>query len=200
LAQAVSDQVGSAISACVDCSSRTLAMASRFAARCMVPLRAAAPFRIAQAVRPSFWNAAKLEAPRAFASHSLAFALANADVSLHARVAVLELLAENTFDSILMTDAGGKITYCNKAFTVLTGYEVEEVLGKSPNILQGDATDRKVIDRLSKALKDGGEYEGSAINYKKDGRPFIMYWRVVPVKVGGEVKSWVALQREGSSI
>lgn len=85
------------------------------------------------------------------------------------------VLAENSFDSILLTDVkDGLITYTNAAFTTLTGWAASEVLGKSPKLLQGEATDKKVIARLTKALKDGGDFEGRAINYKKDGTPFIM--------------------------
>jgi len=118
-----------------------------------------------------------------------------------ARDAALELLADNSFDALLITDAKGVIAYSNKAFTTLTGYEQAEVIGKSPKLLQGPGTDRKVLERLKESMKQGlGDYEGSAINYRKDGTPFIMHWRVVPVKVAGEIKAWVAIQREGSQI
>jgi PAS domain S-box-containing protein len=115
---------------------------------------------------------------------------------------LLKVLAENSFDSILITDATakGKITYANKAFKKLTGHEPSEVVGKTPRILQGKGTDKKVIDRLSVALKSGGKFEGKAINYKKDGTPFIMYWRVLPIKVGKKIEAWLAIQREGSVI
>jgi len=49
-------------------------------------------------------------------------------------------------------------------------------------------------------LKSGGRFEGKAINYKKDGTPFIMFWRVLPIKVKGKIVAWVAIQREGSVI
>jgi PAS domain S-box-containing protein len=115
-----------------------------------------------------------------------------------ARDAALELLADNSFDAILITDPDGVIAYSNKAFTKLTGYEQGDVIGKSPKLLQGPGTDMKVLARLRDSMHKGnGDYEGSAINYKKNGTPFIMHWRVVPVKVGGEVKAWVAIQREG---
>ena len=71
---------------------------------------------------------------------------------------------------------------------------------KPPRILQGAGTDKKVIDRLSTALKSGGKFEGKAINYKKDGTPFIMYWRVLPIKVGKKIEAWIAIQREGAAI
>jgi PAS domain S-box-containing protein len=117
------------------------------------------------------------------------------------RDAALELLADNSFDSILITDPEGSIVYSNKAFTKLTGYEQGDIIGKSPKLLQGPGTDKKVLTRLRDSMLNGdGDYEGSAINYKKDGTPFIMHWRVVPVKIGGEVKAWVAIQREGVSV
>jgi PAS domain S-box-containing protein len=125
-------------------------------------------------------------------------ALGNTEVSLN----MLKVLAENSFDSILITDATakGRITYANKAFKKLTGHDPSEVVGKTPRILQGKGTDKKVIERLSVALKSGGKFEGKAINYKKDGTPFIMYWRVLPIKAGKKIEAWVAIQREGSVI
>ena len=124
--------------------------------------------------------------------------LGNTETSLN----TLKVLAENSFDSILITDATakGKIIYANKAFKKLTGHDASEVIGKTPRVLQGKGTDKKVIERLSVALKTGRKFEGKAINYKKDGTPFIMYWRVLPIKVGKKIEAWVAIQREGSVI
>ena len=118
------------------------------------------------------------------------------------RWALLRALAENSFDSILLTDATakGKIIYANKAFKRLTGYEPSDVIGKTPRILQGTGTDKKVISRLTAALKAGKTFEGKAINYKEDGTPFVMHWRVLPIKVGKKIEAWVAIQREGSII
>ena len=115
---------------------------------------------------------------------------------------LLKVLAENSFDSIVITDAtpSGKIIYANKAFKKLTGHNPSDVIGKTPRILQGAGTDKKVIERLAVALKSGGKFEGKTINYRKDGTPFIMYWRVLPVKVGRKIEAWLAIQREGSVI
>ncbi len=117
-------------------------------------------------------------------------------------LALLQVLAENSFDSILITDssAEAKIIYANEAFEKLTGHDPSSVIGKTPRILQGPGTDEKVIARLSNALKSGGKFEGKAINYKKDGTPFIMYWRVLPIEVAKKITAWVAIQREGSVI
>ena len=115
---------------------------------------------------------------------------------------VLKGLADNSFDSILVTDASrdAKIIYANKAFKSLTGFSPADVIGKTPKILQGPATDKKVLARLAVALRKGICFEGKAINYKKDRTPFIMYWRVVPAKIGKDTKVWIAIQREGSHI
>lgn len=117
-------------------------------------------------------------------------------------MALLQVLAENSFDSVLITDASaeGKITYANESFKKLIGHEPSSVVGKTARILQGPGTDDRVITRLSDALKSGEKFEGKAINYKKDGTPFIMYWRVLPIKVGEQITAWVAIQREGSII
>jgi PAS domain S-box-containing protein len=102
----------------------------------------------------------------------------------------------------LITDATteGEVIYANKAFQKLTGYDPSEIIGQTPRILQGVGTDKKVIERLAVALKSGTDFEGKAINYKKDGTPFIMYWRVLPIKVGKKIEAWVAIQRAGSAI
>ena len=117
-------------------------------------------------------------------------------------LALLQVLAENSFDSVLITDASaeGKIIYANKSFKKLAGHDSSEIIGKTPRILQGPGTDSKVIARLSRALKSGGKFEGKAINYKKDGTPFIMFWRVLPIRVAKKITAWVAIQREGAAI
>jgi PAS domain S-box-containing protein len=111
---------------------------------------------------------------------------------------LLKLLADNSFDSILVTDASaqGRIIYANKAFKKLTGHDPAAVIGKDPRLLQGPGTDRKVIERISATIKAGGKFEGRAVNYRKDGTPFIMNWRMFPLKDAGKIIAWVAIQRE----
>ncbi len=114
---------------------------------------------------------------------------------------LLKVLAENSFDSVLITDTtkAGKVIYANKAFKKLAGYSQDEIIGKTPRELQGKATSKEVIAELRTALSAGRKFEGRAINYKKDGTPFIMHWRVLPVKIGGTIKAWIAIQRESST-
>lgn len=113
--------------------------------------------------------------------------------------AVLHAIVDNSFDSLIITEAApnNPIIYVNKAFTDLTGYSAEEALGKSPSFLQGPETDPAVLERLRSDLAAGRAFEGKAINYRKNGSAFLMWWRVVPV-VGdsGQPDRFVAFQRE----
>lgn len=131
----------------------------------------------------------------------MASSLIDAIGSQKGGLTLLKLLADNSFDSILVTDASakGRIIYANKAFKKLTGHDPAEVVGKDPRMLQGPGTDRKVIERLSATLKAGGRFEGRAVNYKKDGTPFVMNWRMFPLKEAGKIIAWVAIQREALS-
>ena len=119
--------------------------------------------------------------------------------------AELRLLAsavEATNDSILITDAGldrpgPRIRYVNAAFTQMTGYRADEVIGKTPRILQGPGTDRAVMRQLRERLSAGQSFFGQAVNYRKDGYPFIIEWQVTPVKDDlGNIVNWVAVQRD----
>ena len=111
---------------------------------------------------------------------------------------ILETMLLQGYDSILITDASNnpKITYTNPAFTQLTGYSADEILGKSPKILQGSSTSQKVIQRLRECLVDVTVFEGETVNYKKDGTIFMMNWRMIPIIDNGELKAWLAIQRE----
>jgi PAS domain S-box-containing protein len=67
---------------------------------------------------------------------------------------------------------GPKIEYVNPAFTRMTGYAADEVLGRTPRLLQGPGTDRTVLDRMRASLVAGEPFQGEAINYRKDGSTY----------------------------
>ena len=105
-------------------------------------------------------------------------------------------------ESILITDAeldvpGPKILFVNPAFTRMTGWSAEEVIGKTPRILQGPRTDKTVLRRLRKNLEQGETFQGEAINYRKDGTDYILEWQITPIRdAGGKVTHFVAVQRD----
>ncbi|WP_426689776.1 GGDEF/EAL domain-containing response regulator [Rhodanobacter ginsengiterrae] len=105
-------------------------------------------------------------------------------------------------EAILITDAqldlpGPRIVFANAAFTRLTGYTPEEVIGKTPRILQGPGTDRQVIARLREQLGRGEMFDGEAVNYRKDGSAYDQEWQIAPIRdADGTVTHFVALQHD----
>jgi len=100
---------------------------------------------------------------------------------------LLESVITNTTDAVLITegepldDPGPCIVYVNEAFTEMTGYTAEEVIGKTPRILQGPKSDKSELKRLSEAMHRGESYEITTINYKKNGDEFWINFAVSPV-------------------
>ena len=115
---------------------------------------------------------------------------------------LLERAIIDDYDSILITELelenpGPRIVYVNDGFTKMTGYEREEVLGKTPRILQGEKTDRHVLDRLKQRLIEGQAFFGHTVNYKKDGSEFVNQWDIHPLtNAQGEITHWVSYQRD----
>ncbi len=116
---------------------------------------------------------------------------------------LLENAMEHSFNGILITKAepGYPIVYANEAFSELSGYSREEIVGKSPAILQGPKTDRAVLDRLSQALSESRLFHGEAINYRKDGSEFVMEWKIVPIQnEKGVTSHYLAIQRDVTKV
>lgn len=115
---------------------------------------------------------------------------------------LLESVVTNTNDSILITKAdpgksGYEIIYCNTAFMNMSGYQLDEIIGKTPKILQGKDTDQAVLEKLKKDLKDFKSSTVELINYKKDGTPFWINMSLKPVAdPSGTYTHWVAIQRD----
>jgi len=115
---------------------------------------------------------------------------------------LLEYAIRNDYDSILITELdldrpGPTIVYVNEGFTHMTGYTKEEVIGKTPRILQGPKTDRAILERLKRRLIEGQAFFGHTINYRKDGTEFINQWDIHPLmNYNGEVTHWVSYQRD----
>jgi len=105
-------------------------------------------------------------------------------------------------DSIMITDAmldspGPRILFVNPAFTEITGYGIEEVLGFSPGILQGEKTDAELIQRMQVRLRQGKSTHGETISYRKDGTEFWVEMQVSPLRNSeGEITHFVGIQRD----
>lgn len=101
---------------------------------------------------------------------------------------LLKAAVEATGEAILITTAeldepGPCIEYANGAFLRLTGYELDEVVGRSPRFLQGPRTERAELDRARTLLEAGEAFQGEALNYRKDGSTHMVEWLITPVRV-----------------
>ena len=113
---------------------------------------------------------------------------------------LFQAVAGLAFESVMVTKAtsdhtNSVIVYVNEAFTSLTGYSAEEVIGKTPGLLQGPKTEIGVKERLADDLKNNRIFHGDTINYRKDGSTFVIEWKIAPVMNGDEVTHYVAVQR-----
>jgi len=119
------------------------------------------------------------------------------------RLKLLESVITNSSDAVLITEAepfdepGPRIVYINEAFTNMTGYTANEVIGKTPRILQGAKSDTAELAKLSKALRNWETCEITTLNYKKNGKEFWINFSVTPVaNESGWFTHWVAIERE----
>jgi PAS domain S-box-containing protein len=118
------------------------------------------------------------------------------------RLRLLESVVVNATECVVITDAdldspGPRILYVNQSFTDVTGYELSDVQGKSPRILQGPLTDKKQLASLRAAIQRGKPVEIELLNYRKDGRPFWNEMHIVPIiDAAGNFTHCIALQRD----
>jgi diguanylate cyclase (GGDEF)-like protein/PAS domain S-box-containing protein len=114
---------------------------------------------------------------------------------------ILQSICDNSYNSILVTDAnlelpGPKIVYANQAFVKNSGYTLEELKQSTPRILQGEQTDRTMLDELKAKCKKGQQFAGSTINYRKDGSSYHVEWNVTPIKnKQGKITHFISIQR-----
>ncbi|MUK01274.1 PAS domain S-box protein [Vibrio cholerae] len=118
---------------------------------------------------------------------------------------LFESIVVNANDVVLVTEAepidlahgGPKVLYVNPAFTRMTGYSSEEIVGRTPRILQSPSTDRAELDRLRAALKAWEPVEVELLNVRKDGVEFWVQINITPVtNADGWYTHWVAVQRD----
>lgn len=110
----------------------------------------------------------------------------------------LSLIATHTDNAVVIADAEGKIEWVNEAFTQISGYTQDEVLGKIPGrFLQGKDTDPAVSKYLGESIRKKVKTEGKLVNYTKSGEPYIIYLQIFPVfDADGRHTNFIALQKD----
>ena len=115
------------------------------------------------------------------------------------RLRLLEAALEHSRVPIVIMKAapGSPVEYTNPVFTEVTGYDQDEIRGRSFELLQGPDTDADTVERLHEALAHGDDVREVVRCYKKDGTPFWndIYMAPVPNQ-DGEVTHYVSIQAD----
>jgi PAS domain S-box-containing protein len=107
---------------------------------------------------------------------------------------------EQSSASVVISDIKGNIEYVNPAFTKLTGYSNDEVLGQNPRILKSDYTPSEEYDHLWDNLTHKHEWSGEFCNKKKNGELYWEYAVISPVlNDAGEITNYVAVKENITS-
>jgi PAS domain S-box-containing protein len=94
----------------------------------------------------------------------------------------LAQVAQAISSAIVVTDAQGVTVWVNEGFTRITGYGIDEALGRTPGqLLQGPDTDRGEVDRIRAALQSRKSVAAELINYAKDGRRYWIGMKIEPL-------------------
>ena len=96
---------------------------------------------------------------------------------LHLRSAALEAAA----NGIVITDRHGTIVWANHAFTKMTGYSKEEILGQNPRLLKSGKQPESYYANLWSTISSGRVWQGEIVNRRKDGTTYTEEMTITPV-------------------
>ena len=101
---------------------------------------------------------------------------------------------ESTSEGIVLTDLNGNIVAVNRAFTDITGYREEEVLGHNPRMMQSGRHDVVFYREMWRALQTNGEWRGEIWNRRKNGDVYPEWLTLSTVRnEAGEPVQYVAI-------
>ncbi|MDN3676800.1 PAS domain S-box protein [Flavobacterium paronense] len=119
------------------------------------------------------------------------------------RLRLLETVITQSKDAVMITDidtsksAIPNIIFVNSAFTDMTGYPANEVIGKSPEMFFGKKSDILEFDKLKTSIQKYKECFIETISYKKSGEEFWVNFSMIPVTdKEGEHSHWISIQRD----
>jgi len=129
----------------------------------------------------------------ALAVHSLQKEQQTAEQSLRK----LSRAVEQSADTIIVTDLRGIIEYVNPAFETLTGYQHDEVFGKTPRILKSGEQGVEFYQEMWKTIRAGNVYRGILVNRKKNGELYYVEESICPVRdAAGQITHFIANGRD----
>ncbi len=100
-------------------------------------------------------------------------------------------------NAIVITDHQGAIVWTNQAFSHLTGYGPEEVLGKNPRLLNSGQHDSAFYAKLWATISSGKTWQGELVNRRKDGSLYTEETAITPVRIGnGAITHYIAIKQD----
>jgi PAS domain S-box-containing protein len=109
----------------------------------------------------------------------------------------LSRAVEQSADTVVVTDRQGIIEYVNPAFEALTGYDHDEVHGKSPRILKSGEQGPETYQEMWKTILAGNVYRGILVNRKKNGELYYVEESICPVRdTDGQITHFIANGRD----
>ena len=105
--------------------------------------------------------------------------LSEANKHLSLQAAALKAAA----NAIVITDFHGTIIWVNRAFTAMTGYGQEEIVGKNPNLLNSGEQPESYYAELWSTILSGKVWKGEIVNRRKDGTTYTEEMTITPVSL-----------------
>jgi diguanylate cyclase (GGDEF)-like protein/PAS domain S-box-containing protein len=109
----------------------------------------------------------------------------------------LSQAVEQSPNSIFITDLNANIEYANAAFTKITGYRLEQIIGKNPRLLQSGKTTRATYEDMWAHLRRGEVWRGELFNRRKDGSDYVETALISPVRqANGQITHYLAIKED----
>ncbi len=118
------------------------------------------------------------------------------EVESRKKFGLLSMVADETDNSVVITDHEQKIIFVNRGFERLTGFSSAEVMGRVPGkFLQGPDTDQATVGRIRSKLRLGEPFYDEILNYNKAKQPYWISLAINPVKDrNGQVYRFISIQ------
>jgi PAS domain S-box-containing protein len=98
-----------------------------------------------------------------------------------AEIRKLSLVAEKTSNSVIITDVNKRIIWGNEALTKLTGYSLDEIIGKTPRIFQFEKTDQQTVQFINEQIEKQEPVTAELLNRGKYGAEYWLEINIVPL-------------------
>jgi MFS transporter, NNP family, nitrate/nitrite transporter len=106
-------------------------------------------------------------------------------------------IIESTAQGMMVTDTNGVIQLINPAFTKVTGFESDEIIGQTPNILRSGRHSEDFYQNMWETIKKEGNWQGEIWNKRKNGEIYKQWLTISEIKNDAdEVKNFVGLFSE----